>query len=200
VTPPALAIFDIGNTLVRGPGRGPAKRLAEVLGLDAERRRALRDALMTRPFERPEEVAAFLGRPDAEPAVTELWRAQEHEAEPVEGALGALAALSDDGVRLALVSNIWRPYLTSVRRHFGAFFDAHIPEELQLFSFQVGRAKPDAAMFTRALAVARVSPADAVMVGDTYDEDIAPAAALGMRTIHVGTDVGSVADVARTRG
>ena len=195
-----LVVFDIGNTLVRGPDRGPAKRLAETLGLGPAERRELRHALMTRPFERPEEVAAFIGRPDAGPAVAELWAAQEREAVPVEGGLETLTALSDAGARLALVSNIWRPYLTSVRRHYGEFFDAHIPPELQLFSFRLGRAKPDPEPFRRVLAAAGVAPQDATMVGDTYDEDIAPAAALGMRTIHVGADVGSVADVASPRG
>lgn len=209
-----LVILDIGNTLVRGPDRGPAARLAATLGLEPAARRAVRDALMTRPFERPEEVAAFLRRElgisGAEAAVADLWDAQEREAEPVAGALDALTGLIDGGLRLALISNIWRPYLTSARGHLGAFFDAHVPAPLQLFSFQLGVAKPDPALFRLALERAGVRAEDAVMVGDTYDEDIAPAAALGMRAIHVGEAVRSIADVdvglvtegplARTRG
>lgn len=196
-----LVILDIGNTLVRGPDRGPARRLAAALGLGRDGRRALRTALMTRPFESPGELAAFvraeLGAADPGPAVAELWSAQEHEAEPVEGALDALTALRASGLRLALVSNIWRPYLTSVRRHLGAFIDEHVPVPLQVFSFQAGVAKPDPAIFRLALERAGVAARDAVMVGDTPEEDIAPAAALGMRTIQVGpgAPVRSIADV-----
>ncbi len=45
--------------------------------------------------------------------------------------------------------------------------------------------KPDEALFQRALARAGVEPAEAVMVGDRLDNDIAPAARLGMATAWV---------------
>lgn len=187
---PRLAVLDIGGTLVTGPDRGPARRIAELAGLDDEQRRALHAALMTQPFEAPEQAAAFASHafgPAAARATTEVWEAQLSEAEPVEGAPAALEALLDRGLRLALLSNIWRPYLDSVRHHLGPFFDEHIPEALQVFSFRVGLAKPDPRLFTRVLEAARVDPAGAVMIGDSYDKDIAPAAELGMGTVRVTT-------------
>jgi putative hydrolase of the HAD superfamily len=72
-----------------------------------------------------------------------------------------------------------------VRRHFGEIFDEHIPEALQVFSFRSGLAKPDPRLFMRVLEAARVDPAGAVMIGDSYDKDIAPAAELGMGTVRV---------------
>jgi HAD superfamily hydrolase (TIGR01509 family) len=198
-----FVILDIGRTLVNGPARGPAARIAATLGLSGTQKRALRRALMTRPFTSPSDVAEFARRelslPNAERAIADLWTAQEHETKPVPGALDALMALRGQGARLALISNIWQPYLTSVRRHFGAFFDEHIPPALQLFSFQVGHAKPEREIFERALSAAGIHAAAAVMVGDSYDEDIAPAAALGMATVWVDPDgsgtVRSVAEV-----
>lgn len=180
----SLVVFDIGATLVTGPSRGPASRIAERLGLDAEAKRALSDALMTQPLEAPRDVASLLGD-GAVPAVTEVWAAQEHEASPLPGAVEAFAAVAASGARIGLISNIWAPYLRSVRRHYGALFDEHVAPELQLFSYREGSAKPSRALFDRVVARAGVAPAEAVMVGDSYGEDVAPALAAGMRAVWV---------------
>jgi HAD superfamily hydrolase (TIGR01662 family) len=179
----SLVVLDIGSTLVTGPSSGPASRIARRLGLGDEQRRALHHALMTMPFASPREVAAFAGL--ALEAVEEVWAAQEQEAEPMPGAREALIRLADDGVRLALISNIWQPYLTSVERHLGDLFEAHMEPRLRLFSFREGHAKPSPVMFERALARAGVAAEDAVMVGDSHREDIEPARALGMETVWV---------------
>jgi putative hydrolase of the HAD superfamily len=63
-------------------------------------------------------------------------------------------------------------------------------EELELSSLfgvtcdsaVVGCTKPDAAIFRVALSALGVDPADAWMVGDNFEADVRPAAALGMRT------------------
>lgn len=186
-----LAILDIGATLVTGPSRGPASRIATSAGLDATRKAALREDLMTRPFASPGEVVGHadpLGGPAAERldrAVREVWSAQRHESQPIEGAIRAVRDVHEHGLRLAVVSNIWEPYLESVREHLGALLDAHVAPELQLFSFREGYAKPAPELFLRALERAGVDPGEAVMIGDSYAEDIAPAAALGIATVWV---------------
>jgi HAD superfamily hydrolase (TIGR01509 family) len=177
-----LVILDIGSTLVTGPSSGPASRIARRLGLGDEQRRALHHALMTMPFASPREVAAFAGV--APGAVEEVWAAQEGEAEPLDGARAAIEQISE-GSQIALVSNIWQPYLTSVERHLGDLFAAHVEPRLRLFSFREGHAKPAPVIFRRALARAGVAAEDAVMVGDSYREDIEPARALGMETVWV---------------
>jgi HAD superfamily hydrolase (TIGR01509 family) len=188
-----VVFLDIGATLVGADVKGPASRIGALLGLDRERRRALRGALMTTDFQAPEEVAAHLVEAlGADPAAAartsrEIWESQKDDARPLPGAPEALARFAAQGVRLGLISNIWRPYLDSVRCHYGALFDAHVEPGLQLFSFRLGRAKPDPEVFAEALRRAAVGPERAVMVGDSYDEDIAPAAALGMRTVWVLT-------------
>lgn len=52
-------------------------------------------------------------------------------------------------------------------------------------SAEVGTAKPDPAIFMHALRMADCTPDQAVMIGDRLDNDIAPAARLGMGTIWV---------------
>jgi HAD superfamily hydrolase (TIGR01549 family) len=52
-------------------------------------------------------------------------------------------------------------------------------------SAELGVDKPDPAIFSHALAEAGATPERVVMVGDRLDRDIAPAKALGMRTVWV---------------
>lgn len=52
-------------------------------------------------------------------------------------------------------------------------------------SAEEGVAKPDAEIFRRSLLRASCNPENAVMVGDRLDNDIAPAKALGMKTVWI---------------
>jgi HAD superfamily hydrolase (TIGR01509 family) len=190
---PPVFFLDIGATLVDADVKGPASRIGALLGLHRDRRRALRDALMTTDFREAGEVADYLSNslgvaPGAAISVaSEIWESQKSDARPLPGVPSALGRIAAQGWRLGLISNIWRPYLDSVRSHYGELFDATIEAQLQLFSFQLGRAKPDPKLFAEALRRAAVPPHRAVMIGDSYDEDIAPSLALGMETVWVLT-------------
>lgn len=73
-----------------------------------------------------------------------------------------LVALREAGVPVAVVSNIGfdiRPLFEAWE--LGEYVDAYV------LSFEVGRCKPDPAIFMRACAALRVDPERALMVGDT---------------------------------
>jgi len=184
-----LVVLDIGSSLVAGPARGPASRIAETAGLDVAHKRALHNLLMTTDYANSSDACAAvrarlgLGGLVVESAVADIWDAQENEARLIPGAFEALGAFVAQGCRLALLSNIWTPYFRSVRRLLGEFFDAHIPAELQLLSCREGLAKPAPALFSRVLERAAVDPSQTLMVGDSYGKDIEPAIACGMRTL-----------------
>jgi HAD superfamily hydrolase (TIGR01509 family) len=76
--------------------------------------------------------------------------------------LPTLAALRARGVPVAVISNIGfdvRPITAALG--FGGLVDAYV------LSYEVGRCKPDPAIFLRACAALGVEPRRAVMVGDT---------------------------------
>lgn len=52
-------------------------------------------------------------------------------------------------------------------------------------SWDVGVSKPDSRIFEYALKLAKCAPHEAVMIGDRLDNDIAPAKALGMKTVWI---------------
>lgn len=186
-----LVILDIGSTLVIGPHPGPARRIAETIGATEHTANKIHHILMTSDCAGPDEAAdALVEIADADTgalrsAVHDVWNMQRSDAQPLPGALRALAQLAHDGAQLALLSDIWPPYLESVRIAYGELFDRSIPRQLQLFSFREGERKPSTALVARLLDRGGRTPARAVMVGDSYRKDIEPAAALDLATVLV---------------
>ncbi len=181
--------FDIGSTLVTGPGSGVASRLAARLGFDAATKAALNATLMTTDFRTPEAVIQHvLGLNIQAPpatiraAVFDIWNSQLGEARAIEGALESLAAWAETGATLCLISNIWLPYQLAAMEALGPRLDAWVAKENRIYSFEIGAAKPSPVPFDLALARARCAPREAMMVGDSYREDIAPAIARGVQT------------------
>lgn len=92
----------------------------------------------------------------------------------------ALAALRGQDLRLVVVSN-WDVSLHEQLRATG--LDALVDGAVS--SAEVGAGKPHPAMFGRALALAGAAPAEAVMVGDSPDTDVAGALAQGIAAVLV---------------
>jgi FMN phosphatase YigB (HAD superfamily) len=193
MSPPTLLIFDLGSTLVDGPEHGPARQVADLAGLEIAQKHALHRLLMTRDFEGPEDaVTAARERlmpaaPGLDDALRQVWAAQRVAAYALPGALDTLEALVG-AYRLAVLSNIWTPFLAAAGEALGGFLDRHVPAELQVFSCRAGTMKPDLGLLSDLLRRAGVVPRDAVMIGDSHEKDVAPALALGMRAIWVSED------------
>ena len=93
----------------------------------------------------------------------------------------ALSALRDHG--LVVVSN-WDCSLPDWLGTAGLL--EHV--DAVVTSAEVGAAKPDRAIFERALEVARAEPGEAVHVGDSLENDVAGARAAGIRPVLVARD------------
>ena len=145
------------------------KRLADLRGRCAD---ALHAALP--PSERLDAV-------DREALTEALLASLRFDAYP--DVRPALERGRELGARLVVVSN-WDVSLPAVLERLGlaALLDAI------LTSAQVGVRKPDEAIFAHALALAGVSPAEAVHVGDSLEEDVAGARNAGITPILVCRD------------
>lgn len=191
-------LFDVDFTLFRpGPELGPEgyRRLGERHGLvlDPERypearERALAELQGRRELVHDEEVwIAFTERivlglggdpAGARACAVDMVRAWErHENFTLyEDALPALEVLRRHGLRLGLVSNGQRD-LEEFAAHHRLQVDALVGSRTH------GRIKPHPAIFEAALAALGTVPAETAMVGDSYEDDIEGARALGMRAI-----------------
>ena len=108
---------------------------------------------------------------------------------------GVLEELGEMGVARVVVSN-WDVSLRDVldRTGLAPLLDGVV------ISAEVGAAKPDAAIFERALTVAGVGADEAVHVGDTPEVDVAGALAAGLHAIHLDRSGASAEAMASLTG
>jgi HAD superfamily hydrolase (TIGR01549 family) len=193
-------LFDVDFTLARpGPELGPEgyRRRAEHFGLaldpsryEEARAAALVDLKRHPELEHDEEIwVAFTERilvgmgaegeraRECAAAIEKAW--EEHaNFDLYEDALPVLDELRGAGLKIGLVSNGARD-LESFVVHHGLEVDAAIGSRAH------GKTKPHETIFRAALALLEVEPAEAAMIGDSLEDDVEGARALGMRALLV---------------
>jgi len=191
-------LFDVDFTLAKpGPDLGPEgyRKLGRRFGLDLdpERYAAARTAAVASLKRHPElehdesvwigfteEIVRGMGGDGREAnacavAMTRLWEHSENfelyeDAEPV------LARLRGAGLKLGLVSNTGRDLDAFVEHH-------RLEVDAALASGAHGKTKPDPSIFLAVLDRLGVEPGQAAMVGDSIEDDVEGARALGMQAV-----------------
>jgi HAD superfamily hydrolase (TIGR01549 family) len=192
-------IFDVDFTIARpGPDLGPEgyRRLGRRYGLDLDPARyedARRDALTTLKrhpeLDHDEEIWVLFteqiivgmgGAGDTYAAALEMERswAIAHHFELYDDALPTLDALRERGLKIGLLSNSARDLDEFVAHH-------RLTVDAALTSRAHGKTKPHEAIFRRMLELLDVASGEAMMVGDTIEDDIDGALAVGMRAVLV---------------
>jgi putative hydrolase of the HAD superfamily len=198
VTTPRAVLFDVDFTLCRPGPELSAERYARIaarhgITLDASRYDDAREAAVLNLKRHPEllhdesiwhrfteQIFVGMGGPEsiAGECATEIeegWGVSEN-FELFEDVLPVLQELRDAELRIAVVSNGIRDLHAFVAHH-------RLDVDAIVDSRSHGRVKPHPTIFQAALAVLAVAAEDAVMVGDSLEEDIEGARALGMRAI-----------------
>jgi HAD superfamily hydrolase (TIGR01549 family) len=197
--PVRAVIFDVDFTIAKpGPDLGPEgyRRLGERHGLtldpgryDEARRAAFLDLKRHPELDHDEEIWVLFtqriiegmgGTGDTYAAAVEMegaWSRADH-FELYEDALPTLDALRERGLKLGLLSNTARD-LDEFVAHHGLSVDAVLTSRAH------GKTKPHETIFRRMLELLDVQPDEAMMVGDTVEDDIEGAVAVGMRAILV---------------
>jgi putative hydrolase of the HAD superfamily len=193
-------LFDVDFTLAKpGPDLGPEgyRVLGARFGLELdpdrydEARAGAIETLERHPeLEHDEEVwVAFTERivrgmgGDADGAracaleMTRAWE-QAQNFELYDDVLPVLAELRRLGLAIGLVSNTGRDLDAFVAHH-------RLDVDAAISSGAFGRTKPHASIFRAALEGLGVEPHEAVMVGDSLEDDVEGARALGMRGLLV---------------
>jgi HAD superfamily hydrolase (TIGR01549 family) len=193
-------LFDVDFTLAKpGPELMPEGyvRCAERhgLSLEASRYEEAREAALVELKRHPEldhdeaiwvafteRIVVGMGgtQPVSNDVALELtsrW-VQHENFELYEDVQSVLEALRGAGLKIGLVSNSARDVLDFARHH-ALEIDAGIS------SFHHGKTKPHASIFKAVLDLLEVEADEAAMVGDTFEDDIAGALAVGMRAVLV---------------
>lgn len=114
--------------------------------------------------------------------IADVYAVQREESvRPFDGALETLQSLKSADVRLALVTNGNGRYQRSKVERFGLarFFDCVLIEG------EFGLGKPDERVYRHALGELGAAPADAWMVGDNLEWEVAAPQRLGMYAVWV---------------
>jgi len=206
-------VFDVDFTLAQpGPDLGPEgyRRLGAAYGLDLDparyeaARRGAFDTFERHPeLEHDEEtwvlftqrvIEGMGGRGDTYACAAEMTRAWEHanHFELYDDVLPTLADLRARGLRLGLLSN--------TARDLQLFVDHHSLEVDAVLTSRVhGKTKPHEAIFRRMLELLDVAAGESAMVGDSPDDDIDGALAVGMQAVLVDREDRHPEVVARLR-
>lgn len=117
-------------------------------------------------------------------------RALSREIEANPGAVETIEALSERDVHLGVLSDVDTDEGRRILDTFGIIerFDSLTTSE------EVGKTKPDSAMFERALEKSGTAPEKSLMIGDRYRHDMEGAKQMGMRTAAYGADEGPAVD------
>jgi len=195
-------VFDVDFTIARpGPDLGPEgyTRLGERYGLSLDpalyddARRAALDALERHPeLEHDEEIWVLFteriivgmgGTGDTYACAAEMTRAWEHAQhfDLFDDVVPVLADLRGRGLRLGLLSNTARDLERFVAHHA-------LDVDAVLTSRVHGKTKPHEAIFRRMLELLGVAADEAAMVGDTIEDDVEGARAVGMRAVLLDRD------------
>ena len=196
-------LFDVDFTLFRpGPELGPEgyRRVGARHGLEIDpgryddaRAAAIHTLQRDRELVHDEEVwIAFTEQivrgmggdgVTARACATEIVREWErHENFMLfEDALPVLGDLRRRGLKIGLVSNGARD-LEEFAAHHGLEVDAAVGSRAH------GRIKPDASIFVAALSALGATAEETAMVGDSFEDDIEGARALGIRGILLDRD------------
>ena len=178
-------LFDIGSTLIEGPTISPAKKISQMLAGDFSLKQDISALIMTTRINTPAELASILEKKWGSDKVDitvleEIWNEQLNSARVKDGAVEIYQHCRKLGLTTCFISNIWRPYYLS--------FAKVCPEvegdaDHRFLSYEMGVQKPDVEIFKKVLNELQLKPEEVAIIGDTYDCDIEPAIALGIKTI-----------------
>ncbi len=180
-------LFDIGSTLVDGPELSPVSVITKLLGLPDSKKHLIADIILCNSFRNANEMLDFLRDSFVRDGacieeLINLWKDQEEAPQEIPGATLAVRHVKSSGFKVGLVSDIWAPYYKG--------FVSACPELAAMvdfagLSYREGIRKPSRRLLKRVLNALNERPENCWMVGDTYDNDLAPAIEMGIKTIWV---------------
>lgn len=196
----ALEVRELVPEVLRALGPAHGVNVDSAL-LDRARAeyRALREAIIASGDERPaldgalatlDALGLALPHQAVAAAIDALMRAALAEVAPMPGAVAAVRALRDRGLRLGIVSSaVHHPFLDWTIARFGLAdtFAAVVT------SASSGYYKSRPEIYATALAALGVVPDAAVHVGDSYRFDVLGAHRAGLRTVWYADTVAALA-------
>ena len=114
--------------------------------------------------------------------VVAYHQTKERQLHPLDDAVVLLRTLHHAGIRVGIVSAGLSVKQAEKLVRLGVL--SYVDPGAIFFSTQMGVSKPNPKIYAKACAAMKISPSRAIYVGDRPDTDVAPAHAVGMKTVH----------------
>jgi FMN phosphatase YigB (HAD superfamily) len=197
-------IFDLYGTLIRlDRDTSPYLRFARRVRPEDPRSVVLRSLLVDTRGIGDFAVQLGFSTPSEISALEDDLRRDIQSARIFDDTAEALAGLRDRGLKLGLISNLAAPYKEPFYRHgLATYFHAAV------FSCDAGVRKPEPEVYLRMARELGISPASALMVGDSRRSDYDGARGVGMEAVLLrrsgesrgGSEIQSLRDLPNVRG
>jgi len=114
--------------------------------------------------------------------VVAYHQTKERQLRPLDDAIVLLRTLHRSGVRVGVVSAGLSVKQAEKLVRLGVL--PYLDPSAIFFSTQMGISKPNPKIFAKACEAMRITPTRALYVGDRPETDVAPARAVGLKTVH----------------
>ncbi|NPA86390.1 MAG: HAD-IA family hydrolase [Candidatus Diapherotrites archaeon] len=136
-------------------------------------------------FQRMMEILGLTLEPQLLIKLTDIyWNTVFRNARPFPGVIKTLRTLKEHNVRIGVVTDL----LAQTQAHKLRALGVSRYVDFMVTSEETGREKPHPSMFLTALHKARMSPEEAVMVGDNLEKDVLGAKAVGITGVLFGRE------------
>lgn len=184
-----LLIFDLWNTLAVIKGGSTTSAIIKEFNLDINKekfRKIYEQSYQTKKwsskYEAYKQLCLDISIPATDENVKKMVNMSEktlHSIELYPHTLKMLKQLKTN-YKIGLISNSSLFSIELLKQSSSLFDYIDYP----LFSFEVNIIKPDLGIFKKMLEESNYKPSEAVMIGDSFEDDIVPARKLGMNAIH----------------
>lgn len=185
-------LIDLGFTILGGPDRSPASFLGETLSWPPGDKNFLSDLVFCQTHSSAPALAAALGKrlnralSEIEiRAVAAYWESQIDQCRPLPGAAAFCRQIIAEKYPFHIVSNLWPPFHQALSHYLPEFESAARGSWL---SYQLGARKPTPAFFDKVLAGIDINPSALIMIGDSWDKDIAPCLERGLTAVWLASE------------
>lgn len=182
-------IFDLWGTLVENGDRSPMKQSYDTVRLRmsfGEFASRFEKATMTKQFKTQSECFAAMCDEFKIPQNKELidaligiWNKNKLLAKPYPESEETLKELKSKGIKLAIISNTFKPSIEGILEKFG--FEKYF--DIIDYSCDTGMLKTEKGAFEHIIKNLKVTKDEAIMVGDSTETDIVGARNAGIKGI-----------------
>lgn len=182
-----MILLDVGLTLLGGPQLSPSSFICDLLSLPRYAKQAVSDIVFARCFPNADGLVDHLSvvfemniSDIQRTALVDYWNNQLSACHPLPGAEEFCDEIIRHQFPYCIASNLWKPFHMALTRFLP---DIERKSQHLFLSYMLGARKPSREFYDSVYSTISVPRQDVIIVGDSFENDIAPCMARGSTCI-----------------